>query len=97
MRRPTPPDRSAAPAEGAATIVPIQNGTNYGFAVVTQETTERKQYERTLGRQNDRPKEFTDILSHDLRTPLTAVDARVVRGSSSGARASSPDNRQPSV
>ena len=30
-----------------------------------------------LERQNDRLKEFTDILSHDLRSPLSVIDGRL--------------------
>ncbi|MFB6156761.1 MAG: nitrogen regulation protein NR(II) [Haloferacaceae archaeon] len=48
-----------------------------GFTVVSQDTTDRKQYERMLERQNDRLKEFTDILAHDLRSPLNVIDGRL--------------------
>jgi PAS domain S-box-containing protein len=48
-----------------------------GYAVVVRDTTAHRQYERSLERQNDRLKEFTDILSHDLRTPLAVIDGRL--------------------
>jgi PAS domain S-box-containing protein len=59
------------------TLSPLSNGDFDGYAVVTQDTTTRKQYERMLERQNDRLKEFTDILSHDLKTPLSVIDGRL--------------------
>ena len=62
---------------GRCTLSPLSNGSFDGYAVVTQDTTTRKQYERMLERQNDRLKEFTDILSHDLRTPLAVIEGRV--------------------
>ena len=58
------------------TISPIRNATG-GYTVVSKDTTSQKQYERTLERQNDRLKEFTDILSHDLRSPLAVVSGRL--------------------
>ena len=45
--------------------------------MVSYDTTARKQYERMLERQNDRLKGFTDILSHDLRAPLSVVGGRL--------------------
>jgi PAS domain S-box-containing protein len=61
----------------SCTLSPLSNGDFEGYAVVTQDTTTRKQYERMLERQNDRLKEFTDILSHDLQTPLSVIDGRL--------------------
>jgi PAS domain S-box-containing protein len=58
-------------------LSPIWNGDLHGFAVISRDDTRNQQYERMLERQNDRLKEFTDILSHDLRTPLTVVDGRL--------------------
>jgi PAS domain S-box-containing protein len=59
------------------TLSPLSNGRFDGYAVIVRDTTTRKQYERMLERQNDRLKEFTDILSHDLRTPLGIIDGRL--------------------
>ena len=61
----------------SCTLSPLSNGELDGYAVVVQDTTTRKQYERMLERQNDRLKEFTDILSHDLKTPLAVIDGRL--------------------
>lgn len=48
-----------------------------GFVAISQNETTTKEYERMLERQNDRLKEFTDILSHDLRSPLSVIDGRL--------------------
>jgi PAS domain S-box-containing protein len=58
-------------------LSPLRNGDLDGYAVTSRDTTSQKQYERMLERQNDRLKEFTDILSHDLRTPLSVIDGRL--------------------
>lgn len=58
-------------------LSPVYDDGLQGYAAVTTDTTDRKRRERTLERQNDRLKEFTDILSHDLRSPLNVVDGRL--------------------
>lgn len=60
------------------------DGSLKGFAAVSQDTTDRKQYEQMLERQNDRLKEFTDILAHDLRSPLNVIDGRLTRYEETG-------------
>jgi PAS domain S-box-containing protein len=55
-------------------ISPIRDEELIGYAVVSQDRTEAKEYKQMLERQNDRLKEFTDILAHDLRTPLNTID-----------------------
>jgi PAS domain S-box-containing protein len=62
---------------GSCTLSPLSDEGFDGYAVVVQDTTTRKQYERMLERRNDRLKEFTDILSHDLRTPLSIIDGHL--------------------
>jgi PAS domain S-box-containing protein len=59
------------------TVSPVINGEFHGYTVVSKDTTSQKQYERMLERQNDRLKEFTDILSHDLRSPLAVIAGRL--------------------
>lgn len=59
------------------TVSQLSNGTFDGYAVIAHDTTEQKQHARMLERQNDRLKEFTDILSHDLRNPLNVVKGRI--------------------
>lgn len=48
-----------------------------GFVAISQDTTEKHQYEQMLEQQNDRLKEFTDILAHDLRNPLSVISSRL--------------------
>lgn len=62
---------------GTLTLSPLWNGTFHGYAAVCQDRTASKEYERMLERQNDRLKEFTDILAHDLRNPLSAIDGHL--------------------
>lgn len=59
------------------TVSPLRDGGFHGYAVVSQDTTRRKQYEQMLERQNDRLKEFTDILAHDLRNPLRVIEGNL--------------------
>jgi len=62
---------------GTCTLSPLSKGKFDGYAVIVRDTTTRKQYERMLERQNDRLKEFTDILSHDLRNPLNVLSGHL--------------------
>jgi PAS domain S-box-containing protein len=61
----------------SCTVSPVSNGTLDGYAVVVRNTTHRTRYERRLEHQNDRLKEFTDIVSHDLRAPLSIINGRL--------------------
>lgn len=58
-------------------VSPVIDGSFHGYAIASQDITTEKQYERMLERQNDRLKEFTDILSHDLQSPLMVLDNRL--------------------
>ena len=62
---------------GTMTVSPLNDGGPDGYAVITRDTTTTKEYERMLERQNDRLKEFTDILAHDLRNPLQIIDGQL--------------------
>ena len=62
---------------GTCTISSLSDEEFDGYAVIVQDTTTRKQHERMLERQNDRLKEFTDILSHDLRNPLNVLSGNL--------------------
>ncbi|EMA15178.1 ATP-binding protein [Haloarcula marismortui] len=55
----------------------LEDGELTGFVAVSQDTTEKHQYDKMLERQNDRLKEFTDILAHDLKSPLSVISSRV--------------------
>jgi len=59
------------------TLSPLGDEQSRGFTAISQDTTEIKEYEQMLERQNDRLKEFTDILAHDLQTPLQIIDRRL--------------------
>lgn len=67
------------------TLSPLGNDQFHGYAVISQDTTAKHQYEQMLERQNDRLKEFTDILAHDLRTPLSVISGRLELARESGA------------
>ncbi|MES3516449.1 MAG: PAS domain S-box protein [Natronomonas sp.] len=47
------------------------------IAFVVRDITERRRRERRLKRQNDRLEEFTSIISHDLRGPLSVAAGRL--------------------
>jgi len=69
---------------GTLTLSPLWNETFDGYAAISQDTTTTKEYERMLERQNDRLKEFTDILAHDLRNPLSIIDGYLQRYEETG-------------
>jgi len=48
-----------------------------GYVVVLRDITDRKQRERQLEEQNDRLEEFADVVSHDLRNPLSTAEGWV--------------------
>ena len=56
-------------------VVPIRldEANASGFAIYT-DVTERREREATLRRQNDRLDEFSAIVSHDLRNPLSVAE-----------------------
>lgn len=59
---------------GTLTLSPLWENEFEGYAAISRDTTTAKEYKRMLERQNDRLKEFTDILVHDLRNPLSIID-----------------------
>jgi PAS domain S-box-containing protein len=58
-------------------VSPLSDGSFDGYGIASQDTTTEKQHERMLERQNDRLKEFTDILTHDLKSPLNVLEGRL--------------------
>ncbi len=62
---------------GTLTLSPLWESEFRGYAAISQDTTTTKEYERMLERQNDRLKEFTDILAHDLRNPLNVIEGNL--------------------
>ena len=71
---------------GTLTLSPLREDESGGYGVVCQDTTTTKEYQRMLERQNDRLKEFTDILAHDLRNPLNAIDQHLTLYEETGER-----------
>ncbi|SFS08559.1 PAS domain S-box-containing protein [Halomicrobium zhouii] len=53
------------------------NGDVVGIVGVTMDVTDRLVYERELERQNERLEEFTEVLAHDLRNPLSVATSCV--------------------
>jgi signal transduction histidine kinase len=58
-------------------LSPLQSGA--GYVLVVQDLTDRKRDEDRLQTQNDRLREFTGVLSHDLRSPLTVLSGSLER------------------
>ncbi|MFQ3475576.1 PAS domain-containing protein [Halonotius sp. F2-221B] len=48
-----------------------------GYVLVLRDITDRKQRERQLEEQNERLEEFADVVSHDLRNPLSTAEGWV--------------------
>ncbi len=59
------------------TLSPLRDDGFHGYAAVCRDTTTTKEYERMLERRNNRLKEFTDILAHDLRNPLNVIEGNL--------------------
>ncbi len=59
------------------TRVTDQFDTTQGYMIVLRDITDRKQRERQLEEQNERLEEFADIVSHDLRNPLSTAEGWV--------------------
>jgi PAS domain S-box-containing protein len=55
------------------------DGTVLGFCGIGRDVTERWEWERQLGAQNDRLTEFATILAHDLRNPLAVAEGYLER------------------
>lgn len=55
----------------------VSGGEVVALRGAVQDITERKARERTLERQNNRLEEFANVVSHDLRSPLTVAEGRL--------------------
>ncbi|ERH10015.1 MAG: PAS sensor histidine kinase [halophilic archaeon J07HX64] len=71
---------------GTLTLSPLRESESGGYGVVCRDTTATKGYQQMLERRNDRLKEFTDILAHDLRNPLSAIDQHLTLYEETGER-----------
>ncbi|MGM0604145.1 MAG: PAS domain S-box protein [Halobacteriota archaeon] len=60
------------------TIAPIlaADDAPEGFVAINQDITELKRYERELEAQNDRLKDYSNMVAHDLRNPLNLMQAQ---------------------
>ncbi|QSW99399.1 histidine kinase N-terminal 7TM domain-containing protein [Haloterrigena alkaliphila] len=60
-------------------VTPIEDGRDrhVGWLFIVRDITERKRRETKLKRQNKRLERFADLVSHDLRNPLTVADGYV--------------------
>jgi len=61
------------------------DGELVGVRGAFRDVTERTQREHELERQNERLEEFTSVVSHDLRNPLTVAQGSLVLARESGA------------
>ncbi|NUE02981.1 histidine kinase [Halorubraceae archaeon YAN] len=67
------------------TRTPIQSGqTSLGRIIQFIDVTEREQYRNELERQNARLEQFTGVVSHDLRNPLSIASGWVAEARESG-------------
>jgi signal transduction histidine kinase len=56
---------------------PIEHDDELYVVATVSDVSDRKRRERKLQRQNRRLEEFTSIVSHDLRNPLSAISGRL--------------------
>jgi PAS domain S-box-containing protein len=67
-------DGERVPHENHVALLPDEDGDGYrGTVGVLRNTTERRERERRLERQNERLEEFANVVSHDLRNPLNVA------------------------
>ena len=61
------------------TIAPLVDDadSSTGFVAINRDVTALKEYERELEAQNDRLKEYGQTVAHDLRNPLSLLDAEL--------------------
>jgi signal transduction histidine kinase len=68
-------DHKGSPRYYQVSTTPISAGEVVtGRVIVFTDVSEREQYRRRLERQNERLEQFTSVVSHDLRSPLSVAD-----------------------
>ncbi len=70
-------DGEHTPYEFTGARLADDEGTLRGVIAIGRDVSERREYERTLEAQNERLEEFTGVVSHDLRNPLTAIRSQL--------------------
>jgi len=70
-------DGERIPYEFAGTQLTDADGAPVGTVGIGRDISQRKAYEQQLERQNERLDEFTSIVSHDLRNPLTVAEGNL--------------------
>ncbi|EMA09756.1 PAS domain S-box-containing protein [Haloarcula vallismortis] len=70
-------DGERIPYEFAGTRLTDTDGAIAGTVGIGRDISQRRAYERRLERQNERLDEFTSIVSHDLRNPLTVAEGNL--------------------
>jgi PAS domain S-box-containing protein len=66
--------------------LPVGDGEVTAGMAVSQNVTERVEQRRELERQNERLEEFTSVVSHDLRNPLTVLKGALQLAEETGER-----------
>jgi len=70
-------DGERIPYEFAGTRLIDADGAVAGTVGIGRDISQRRAYERQLERKNERLDEFTSIVSHDLRNPLTVAEGNL--------------------
>ncbi|KZX46955.1 ATP-binding protein [Haloarcula sp. K1] len=70
-------DGERIPYEFAGTRLTDADGAVAGTVGIGRDISQRRAYERQLERKNERLDEFTSIVSHDLRNPLTVAEGNL--------------------
>jgi len=65
--------------ETSVSVAPLRDsaGEIHGCVAVVADITDRKEREQKLQRKNEQLQEFTSVLSHDLRTPLSVASGNL--------------------
>ncbi|MFB6300484.1 MAG: PAS domain S-box protein [Halobacteriales archaeon] len=82
-----PLDNGTKPLLTVKSPVYDESGDPYGICSVSTDISEQKEREAELRRQNDRLEEFTSIVSHDLRNPLTILESSLELAEETGDQA----------
>ena len=80
-------EHKGSPRYYDVSMTPITTGEVVtGRLVTLNDVSEREQYRQRLERQNERLEQFTSVVSHDLRNPLSVADGHLELGRETGER-----------